>query len=398
MLCRILRVVIMTVIAILLVSGAFLGGFATSRQVFPPARPPDGGAPADWKPVFPVFWEAWNYIHQDYYKTPLDTDGLVYGSIRGMVDALGDENTTFLDAQQAARMRADMAGSFEGIGATVEMREGRLYIVAPIKGSPAEKAGLLPNDIVLQVDDTIIQNMDINQAVSLIRGPKGTTVTLKIQRSKQPPFTVSIVRATIRTPYVEARMIEDKRIAYIRMTTFGATAPDELEAALREAMAQRPIGLIFDLRRNLGGYLPVTIDIASQFLKGGQTVVVVKGKSGSPTVEKARAGGLAPDIPMVLLVDEFSASASEIIAAALKDHQRAILVGVKTFGKGSVQVSRELKDQSVLNVTVAYFFSPKDNQIDDVGVTPDIEVKITEDDLAQRRDPQLEKAIELLTR
>jgi len=396
MLRGILRVFIMTVLSILLVSGAFAGGFATSRQIFPPAPSPDGGAPTDWKPYFPVFWEAWGYIHQDFYKTPLDDNTLLNGSISGMVQSLGDPHTAFVDAQRAAITRSDLEGAFEGIGATVEMREGRLTVVAPIKGTPADKAGVLPGDIILQVNDTIIQNMDVTQAIMLIRGPKGTPVTLHIQRAKEPRFTVTIVRDTIRVPAVEARMIEGTQFAYLRLNDFTGPAPDEMRAALRELMAQRPTGLIFDLRRNPGGYLSVSVDVASQFLKNGQVVLIEKSKDGKAQELKARGGGLAIDIPMVLLIDKGSASASEIVAGALKDHKRATLIGTDTFGKGSVQNVHTLSDKSELRVTIAHFFSPLNRDINEVGVSPDIEVKFTEEDIAQKRDPQLDRAVEFL--
>lgn len=392
----ILRVVAMTIVSIILVSTAFAGGFAISNQLFPPAPRPDGGAPADWKPYFPVFWEAWNWVQQDFYKTPIDSDDLVNGSVAGMVQALGDEHTAFVDAKRAVISRTELEGSFEGIGATIEMREGRLTIVSPIKGTPADRAGLLPGDIILRVNETVIQNMDVNEAVRMIRGPKGTKVKLLIQRAKQAPFEIELTRDTIRTPFVESRMIENTSIAYIRLNDFGATAPDEMRAALRELMAQKPTGLIFDLRRDPGGYLSVSIDIASQFLKGGQVVLIEKDKNGRPQEFKAKSGGLATDIPMVLLIDNGSASASEIVAAALKDHKRATLIGVKTFGKGSVQNVHTLSDKSELRVTIAHFFSPKGNEIHDVGVSPDIEVKITDDDLANRRDPQLDRAVQFL--
>jgi len=394
----ILRVLITTVVSIVLVTGAFAGGYAVSARVFPPAPPPDGGAPSDWKPYFPVFWEAWRYVHQDFYKTPIDDSKLVYGSVSGMVDALNDPYSHFTDPATAKITGTELQGSFEGIGATVEMVEGRLTIVAPIKDSPADKAGLLPGDIVLKVNETIIQNMDVNQAVALIRGPKGSTVTLQIQRIKQPaPFTVSIVRDTIRTPFVESRMIEGTNIAYLRLNEFGTTAPDEMNTALGQLLAQHPTGLIFDLRRDGGGLLDVSIDVASEFLKGGQTVLIEKQKDGTVQQLKTHDGGLATDIPMVLLIDGGSASASEIVSAALKDYKRATLIGTKTFGKGSVQFVNTLSDQSELRVTTAHFFSPKGNEINGVGVSPDIEVKVTDDDLANKRDPQLDRAIQFLT-
>jgi carboxyl-terminal processing protease len=344
----------------------------------------------------PVYWEAWNYVHQDFYKPTIDDSALVNGTVSGLVESLGDPHTAFVDAKRAAISSSDLQGSFEGIGATVEMREGRLTIVAPIKDSPADKAGLRPEDIVLEVNGTIIQNMGVTEAVSLIRGPKGSTVNLKIQRARQAPFTVDIVRDTIKTSFVESRMIQGTKIAYVRLNDFGATAPDDLQKALRDLMAQNPTGLVFDLRQDPGGYLNAAIDVASQFLKSGQTVLIEREKDGTRHDFKAKPGGLATNIPMVLLVDKGSASASEIVAGAIKDYKRATIVGVNTFGKGSVQNVHALSDKSELRVTIAHFFSPLDHEINEVGVKPDIEVQVTEDDIANKRDPQLDKAIEIL--
>ena len=194
----IVRVVVMMFLALVFVSGAFSGGYVLSQQYFRPAPPPSGGMPENWQPSLKVFWEAWNYVKQDFYKTPVNESDMMYGAVGGMVQSLGDPHTGFSEPKIAAINSTQLQGSFEGIGATVEMREGRLTVVSPIKGSPAEKAGILPNDTILQVDDTVIQNMDVNSAVSLIRGPKGSTVKLVIQRTKVPNFTVSIVRDTIR--------------------------------------------------------------------------------------------------------------------------------------------------------------------------------------------------------
>jgi carboxyl-terminal processing protease len=396
MIRNLIKIFVLTIVSAVLIGTAFGGGYVVSHQFFPPALPPDGGAPPDWKTDLPVFWEAWNYVQQDFYKVPLNQDDMVNGAVAGMVSALGDQHTAFVDAKRAAISRTDLEGQFEGIGATVEMREGRLTVVAPIKGSPADKAGILPNDIILQVNDTVIQNMDVNQAVQLIRGPKGTSVKLLIQRTKQAPFTLEIVRDTIRTPFVESRMIEGTSIAYLRLNEFGVTGPDEVRAALQDLLAQKPTGLVFDLRKDPGGYLSAAIDIASQFLKPGQTVLIEKDKNGNAQTYRAKAGGLATDIPMVVLIDGGSASASEIVAGALKDYKRATLIGVKTFGKGSVQNVHTLSDKSELRVTIAHFFSPNGNEINEVGVSPDIEVKVTDDDIANKQDPQLNRAIELL--
>jgi len=390
------RILLMSVFVALAVTGAYGGGYTASRILFPPPLPPDGGAPDEWKAYTPVLFEAWSHIQREFYKAPVDPDTLANGSVAGMVRALGDQHTAFINAQRAAITRTDLQGSFEGIGATVEMREGRLTIVSPIKGSPAERAGLAPNDIIARVNDTPIQNMDITEAIALVRGPKGTQVVLTIQRGTAAPFQVTIVRDTIRTPFVESRMIEGTTIAYVRLNQFGGPSTEELRAALRELLTQNPTGLVFDLRRNPGGYLGTAVEVASQFLPAGRVVLIQKDKSGNAQEFKARNGGVATTIPMVLLIDSGSASASEIIAGALKDYQRATLIGVKTFGKGSVQNVHTLSDKSELRVTIARFFSPKGNAINTLGVTPDIEVKLTEEDAANKRDPQLDRAVQFL--
>jgi carboxyl-terminal processing protease len=405
------KILVMFVVAVLIVSGAFLLGYAASQQVLartetpvqqtasnaPVAGSMNDGAPADFKEDMAVFWEAWRLINDNFYRQPLDPGEMTYGAISGMVDSLGDEHTAFVNPERAAYLQTQLSGSFEGIGATVEMVNGRLTIIAPIKGTPAEKAGLQAGDVILQVDDTLIQNMDVMEAISIIRGPKGTDVRLKVQRGTEPAFDLTITRNTITVPEVEAKMLEDDTIAYIQLTEFGDKAPTELRKALQETLAKNPKALIFDLRSNPGGYLHTAIEVASEFIDSGQVVLVEKFKSGQKKTYEAQAGGLATKVPMVLLVNEGSASASEILAASLRDHKRALIVGQTTFGKGSVQTTHNLSDQSQLRVTIANFYSPNETEINDVGVVPDVEVPDpTEYERSRGIDPQLQKAIELI--
>ncbi len=403
------RILSMFVVAVLLVSGAFVFGFAASRAILavnaPAATAPStastsalmNGTPAEFQNDIPVFWEAWRIINDNFYKQPIDQEKLTYGAVGGMVDALGDEHTAFVDPKRAEYLRSQLSGSFEGIGATVEMVNGRLTIIAPIKGTPAEKAGLKAGDVILQVDDTLIQNMDVMQAISLIRGPKGTSVRLKVQRGTDPAFELTIVRNTINVPEVESKMLEEDTIAYVQLTEFGDKAPSELRRALTQTLAKNPKALIFDLRGNPGGYLHIAIEVASEFIDQGKVVLVEKFKSGQKKTYDSQGGGVATKIPMVLLVNEGSASASEILAASLRDYKRAIIIGQKTFGKGSVQTTHQLSDQSQLRVTIANFYSPLETEINHVGITPDIEVADpTEFERSRGIDPQLQRAIELI--
>jgi carboxyl-terminal processing protease len=401
----ILSIVGVLVVGVLLISGAFIGGYAASNLVLAPraAAPvtasvnPNDGTPPDFKEDMPVFWEAWKIINENFYAMPIDQDKLTYGAVSGMVDALGDEHTSFVDAERAAYLQGQLQGSFEGIGATVEMVQGRLTIIAPIKGTPADQAGLQAGDVILQVDDTVIQNMDVMQAISIIRGPKGTDVRLKVQRGSNPAFELTITRNTINVPEVTHKMLEDDTIAYIELSEFGDKAPAELRKALQETLAKNPKALIFDLRGNPGGYLHIAIEVASEFIDEGKVVLIEKFKTGDQRNYASQGGGIATKIPMVLLVNEGSASASEILAASLRDYKRAIIVGQKSFGKGSVQTTHTLSDDSQLRITIANFYSPNDITINHVGIIPDIEVPDpTEYERSRGIDPQLQKAVDMI--
>lgn len=401
----IFRILAVLVIGVLVIGGAFLGGYGVSHFVLAPrAVAPttttvnlSDGTPAEFQKDMPIFWEAWKIINENFYAVPIDQEKMTYGAVGGMVDALGDEHTAFVDAKRAAYLQQQLQGSFEGIGATVEMVNGRLTIIAPIKGTPADQAGLQAGDVILQVDDTLIQNMDVMQAISLIRGPKGTDVRLKVQRGSNPSFELTITRNTINVPEVTSKMLENDTIAYIELSEFGDKAPAELRKALTETLAKNPKALVFDLRGNPGGYLHIAIEVASEFIDSGQVVLIEKFKTGDQKTYETQGGGVATKIPMVLLVNEGSASASEILAASLRDYKRAIIVGQKSFGKGSVQTTHQLSDDSQLRVTIANFYSPKDITINHVGVTPDIEVPDPTDyERSRGIDPQLQKAIDMI--
>jgi len=353
------------------------------------AIPPATGKPID------LFWETWNLIQQDYYGDLPSENQVIYGAIRGAMNTLDDPFTGFLEPKIAAIQREDDSGSFEGIGAQVTMRDGQLTIVSTFKDQPAEKAGLHQGDIVLKVDDTPIQNMSIYEAISLIRGPAGTPVHLTIAREGQEPFEVEITRARIDIPVVESKMLENG-IGYVSMYDFSSDTSAKLADAIQKLLEQNPKGLILDLRGNPGGFLNEAVLTAGLFLPKDQVVVSERYKDAPPQVLQNPIDPIAADIPMVVLVDGGSASASEIVAGALQDHGRAKLIGEKTFGKGSVQLRYELSDGSELRVTVARWFTPNDRAIHGEGLEPDIVVKRTEEDIEAERDPQLDRAVEYL--
>jgi carboxyl-terminal processing protease len=345
--------------------------------------------------AFDLFWEAWALIQRDYYGDLPTDDEMTYGAIRGAINTLDDPFTGFIEPTAAEINRQDDTGAFEGIGAYVTMTDGRLTIVSTFKDQPAEKAGLRRGDIVLKVDDTPLENMSVYEAITYIRGPAGSTIHLTILREGQEPFEVDIVRASIEIPVVQSELRPDG-IAYASLFDFSTDASVKLSNAIEEMLAQNPKGLILDLRGNPGGWLNESILTTGLFIPRGELVVTERYKSAPDQTHGTTTDPIAPDIPMVLLVDGGSASASEIVAGALQDYGRAVLIGEKTFGKGSVQWPHELSNGAELRVTVAHWFTPKDRGIHGQGLEPNITVPLTQEDLDAGRDPQLDRAVEYL--
>lgn len=352
---------------------------------------PTSGVPEDVEAEFAVFWDVWQIVEDDFFGTP-DHQAMIEGAIKGMVEALGDPYTQYVNPQQNAIQREDDSGEFEGIGATVDMIDGRLIIISPLKGSPADKAGLKAGDIILEVDGTPIQDMDLIQAVSLVRGPEGSTVRLTIQREGvAEPFTLSIVRAKISLVSVESRMLSDQ-VGYLAIRSFGSRTIQELDDHLSELKQQGATALILDLRGNPGGFLDTAVETVSRFIKSGP-VLWWENADGTrrPIRVKPRS---TYDWPMVVLIDEGSASASEIVAGALQDSGRATLVGTRTFGKGSVQNVHQLRNGGSVRVTTAHWLTRDKHAIDGVGLEPDI--YIAQDESRPEVDIQLHFARRML--
>lgn len=353
------------------------------------------GEPVDEQQI-DLMREAWDLVQQEYYGDIPPVDDLTDGAIRGLLGALDDPYTAYIEPKAAAILREDESGTFEGIGATVQMRDGLLYIVSPFPGQPAEAAGIRAGDIVVQVDDVKIENMSIYEAISYIRGPAGTQVRLQVIREgESEPLEFEMTRARIDVPLVTAEMRDDG-IAYLQLFQFDPNASARLAAELDTLLEQNPKGLIFDLRGNPGGLLNEAVLTPSLFLPRDTLVLIERFKDGSETRYTTPNRPLAPDIPLVVLVDGGSASASEIVAGALQDHGRAVLIGEKTFGKGSVQYLHNLSNGAQLRVTVARWFTPEDRAIHGEGLEPDIAVGVTAEDADAGRDPQLDRAVQYL--
>lgn len=347
---------------------------------------------------FSLYWEVWNRVDEQFYGDVPGEPSATYGAIKGSLATLNDPYTIFIEPEPAAKEKAQLEGQFGGIGAFVQTDEAGHILLDPMPDQAAEQAGLQKDDILVAVDgQAITEEMSVDDVVNLIRGEVGTAVVLTIERSGETgPIDISITRAIIETPSAEWRLLEvDSTIGYIRLTAFTERSNSEIERAIDELTEQGAESFILDLRANGGGLLDSAVDIASQFLRDG-VVLREDRKNEGERVYDVRGGGKALDQPLVLLVDGGTASASEIVAGALQDYERATLIGEKTFGKGSVQLIYELSDDSRLHVTVAKWFTPNNNAIDGTGLTPDIEVLFTEEDHANGRDVQLEKAIEFL--
>lgn len=362
----------------------------TSQLAAPNATAPEGAAKQ-----FAVFSEAWNFVENEYYRQPVDRDRLIQGAIKGMLNALNDQHASYLDRNSTRIEKAHQDGIFEGIGASVEIKERRFIILAPVEDSPAARAGLRTGDVILRIDGKEVGTANLAEVVAMLRGPAGTKVKLTVQRPEDPeapPVEMELTRARIEIESVSSKMVAEG-IGYIRIRIFGSQTVPQLSRVLREMRAKRVRGLIIDLRDNPGGYVNSAVDVSSQFLKDG-SVVVYEEHDGKRTPSLARGGGLATDLTLAVLVNRGSASASEIVAGALRDHERAVLIGESTFGKGSVQLPHDLSDGSSVRVTVGNWQTPSGRVIQGQGLSPTIEAKPTAEDESNKRDVALDKALE----
>jgi carboxyl-terminal processing protease len=354
------------------------------------------GQSADTEKLFAPFWEAWDSLHNQYVD-PLDDDTLMQGAITGMMAAVGDRHTAYMDPQLFRSLTSELSGSFEGIGATVkkDTATGGLAILSTIAGSPARTAGLHVGDIIMTVEGQDITTLPETQIIGKVRGPAGTTVKLGLLRKGEKQIIeLTITRARINLPTVTTALYPGD-IGYVKLAEFTDTAARDLHNALASLKADRLKGLVFDLRDDPGGGLITAINVASEFIKSGN-IVIEGGKAGTKDIIYRSTGRTsAPNVPMVVLINESSASASELVAGALHDRGRAILVGVRSFGKGSVQQWSSLSNGGGLRITIAHFFTPTGRVINEVGLTPDIVVP-WDQEANPDYDVQLAEAIRVL--
>ncbi|MFA6047684.1 MAG: S41 family peptidase [Parcubacteria group bacterium] len=352
---------------------------------------------SDEKVDFSLFWKVWDLVKDKHIdKDKLDAQKMVYGAINGFLKATGDPYSTFFDPTESKSFTEEIGGSFEGIGAELGVKDDVLTVIAPLDSSPAQKAGLRAGDKILKIDGKITTDFNVYQAVDLIRGKKGTTVTLTIlHQGEQETRDVVVTRDTIEVKSVKMEFKDDK-IAYIKITKFGDNTGKEFSDALSKITSQNTKGVIIDLRNNPGGLLDKAVEIASKMIPNGKVVVTEEDSAGNKESLKTAGGDRLSSIPTVILINEGSASASEILAGALRDDQGLTLIGKKTFGKGCVQQLIDLPGGSSVKITIAKWLTPNGDYIMERGINPDIEVDLSLDDFNNNRDPQLDKAIEVI--
>ncbi len=409
---RALALAIMVFLVVLLVAGAFTGGVAAERAGL--FRSPEAVASAPEVPAFKVFWEAWDLVKRHYVnQDAVDDTGLTYGAIRGMLDSLGDEgHTRFLSPAELRAEEEALAGRFEGIGAHLTLRDGRPTILAPIPGSPAQQAGLRAGDVIVAVDGKEVADLRVDEIARLVRGPAGTQVTVSIIHPGDTAITnITVVRAKIDVPNVSWTMVPGTTVAHVLLSQFAERATQDLVKALAEARERGATAVILDLRNNPGGLRDEAIGVTSQFLTTGNVLVEVDAQ-GERTEHPVRPGATAPTIPLVVLVNEGTASSAEITAGALQDHRRATVVGVPTAGTGTVLSIFNLSDGSAIFLGTRAWLTPNGREIWHRGITPDVTVtlppgalpvlpleeeRLTPEQLRDRQDAQLLRALAELT-
>ena len=420
---RVMRTVVIVLVAFGLLLCAFLAGGVTTGLALQKGGAnllaarfalQDSTVPSSAQDKAKIFWEAWNVAHNNYVdEKALDDQKMMYGAIEGMLDSLGDQgHTRFMTPQEADAQVQSIQGTFTGIGAEVTRKDGRPVIVTPIEGSPAEKIGVKSGDVIMKVDDQDTADYTLDEVINKIRGPEGTTVKISLLRpSTGETLDLTITRSKIKVKTVTSTIVPGTKIAHIRLNQYSANASEELRAAIDDAKKGGATGIIFDLRNNPGGLLSEAVNVTSEFLKEGN-VLLQRDRGGKETPYPVKKGGQATDIPMVLLINQGTASAAEITSGALQYYNRAKVIGIPTFGTGTVLSTFKLSDGSALLLGTGEWLTPGGSMIRRQGVSPDIKVELKPDvqivtpttektmsaqDIQNTPDLQFKKALELLT-
>lgn len=399
-----------TLVLLLIVVSAGVGYFAGQKRLevelagYKPRVLIERRLPSEKQDLdFALFWEVWDRLQESYWeKEKLDPAAMVYGAIKGMVAAVGDPYTVFLPPAEQKRTQEDLSGAFEGVGIQIGFKGSQLAVIAPLEGSPAQKAGVQAGDFIVGIKDERkgvdkgTFGITLPEAVEAIRGPSGTPVTLVLTRKgKDEPLEVTITRAKIEVPSVELSFEQEGQVAHLKLFRFGEQTASEWNTAVGQILSQSPqvAGVILDLRNNPGGFLNGSVVLASEFIPTG-VIVIQEDSTGQRQSFSSTGAGRLYNFPLIVLVNEGSASASEIMAGAVRDHGRGRIVGEKTFGKGTIQEAQELTGGAGLHITTARWLTPAGTWLNEEGLEPDIEVS---DDPETEEDEQLQRAIQLLS-
>ncbi len=397
---KIFKIIGIVIVCLGVLGGTLFAGIKIGEKYYPSINLVEGlnnketGKPADVD--FSLFWDAWRLVQTDYVKSNnLDKQKMVYGAIKGLLGSLEDPYSTFFSPTDAQKFNEDVGGSFGGIGIEMGIRKGILTVISPIEDTPAWKAGLKAGDQITKINGKSTVDITSDEAVKLIRGEKGTSVVLSVlHKDSETPTDISIVRDTIVVNAVKLSFLENN-IAHLKLLSFSENAPYEFYRAILQIAEKRSPAMILDLRNNPGGYLEVSVDIASWFLPKDSVVVRENIKGETEEVLKAGKNQTLINMPVVVLINEGSASASEILAGALRDIRNVKLIGIKSYGKGSVQEVKELFDDSMIKLTIAEWLTPNGTSINNNGLEPDYKVEMPKDENS-KEDPQLDKALNIV--
>lgn len=401
---RKLKIALFALATLVTLWAVFAGGFVAG-QLLPNRGRPAPGVVAGDPPVsaasvgeatdFEIFWEAWNAIQERFYKGPIEPELLREGAIKGLAQATGDQYTIYQNAAEARRVRDSLRGSFEGIGIRVQLKENRPFIIEPIPDSPAARAGIEPNSFVLAVDGVSTEGMTMERFGLLVRGERGTAVTLRVRKEGASVIReLTLIRDRIVVPSVTVRVVSGA--GYMRVSTFNSRTLEEARTALEEFKRQNVSGLILDLRNDPGGYLDTSVQVASLFLPEGALILTQESRVEGNKRFLAAGGFKDVTTPLVVLVNKNTASASEIVAGALQAHARTVLVGEQTFGKGSMQELHRLSDDSIMRVTSGIWITPAGVNLNGTGLTPDVAIAGEVRELGAEDDPVLREALRIL--
>lgn len=393
---RFIIIMVLVAVAVGFTSGFYFNDLRGTPVFYKGVINKETGQPK--KVDFSEFWNVWDIVQSKYVdKDKVNDKDLVYGAMEGMVKALGDPYTVFMRPKESKDFSEQINGAFSGVGIEIGLRSNILTVIAPIKNSPAEKAGIMAADKIVKINNKSTDGMGTDEAVKLIRGPKGTVVNLTIMReSDNKPKEFTLRRDTIKIPAVDFKILDDGTTAYARMFVFNKNVDSEFEKVAREISKSKAKRIILDLRNNPGGLLDSAVNIAGYFLDSDKIVTIERFGDGKENSFSTSPNGLLKSYPLVVLINKGSASASEILAGALKDNRGVTIVGETSFGKGSVQEVVEMPDKSSVKITIAKWLTPNGVSISEQGIKPDVEVKNTEEDFKANKDPQLDKAKELI--